>query len=206
MEREDLIGVATRKAAWIVGVSTQRLAAWDTHGLVSPGVSEPGASRMVRVYSVDDLVEAVIVKTLERRGHSLRQIHRVMKAHRSEEAPRPLKHLKWATDAGKIYVQYADGSWYGGRHPRQGVIPDVIDLDEIRATVCERALERVGEPGRVERRKGVMSNRPVFAGTRTPVEAVHTYMRRDIPDSEILEAFPHLEPDDLETARRLLPA
>jgi uncharacterized protein (DUF433 family) len=203
---DELIGVATKQAARVVGVSVQRLASWERHDLVVPHLSERIGPRTVRVYRLDDLVEACLVKALEDRGCSLRQVRRVVDAHRSAEAPRPLRHLRWATEGSRIYVQYPDGSWYGGHRPRQGVMRETLDLEEIRTRARDRALARAGTPGEIERRPRTMGRKPVFAGTRTPVATVQAYLREGIPDEEILEAFPHLRAADLETARRLLSA
>lgn len=105
-----------------------------------------------------------------------------------------------------VYVGFEDGNWVGGRHPKQGVIPEVIDLDEIRASTRRAAVRRQGRPGEVERRRGVLGRKPVFEGARTPVEAVAAYYRRGLSDAEVLEAFPHLSPNDLATARSTVSA
>lgn len=206
MVPDELIGVTTEQAAHVTGSTVRQLAAWQRSGLVVPHRSVQVGQRTVRVYRLNDLVEISIVKELEARGCTLRQIRRLVDAYESVDTPRPLRHLVWATDAGKIYVQFPDGSWFGGRVPNQGVISEVLDLERIRATVRERALTRPGEPGQIERRDRTMGRKMVFAGTRTPVDAVHAYMRRGIPDREILEAFPHLDVADLDAARELLSA
>jgi uncharacterized protein (DUF433 family) len=46
-----------------------------------------------------------------------------------------------------------------------------------------------------------LGHKPVFAGTRIPVAAVVTYLKRGLPVEEILEAFPQLTKADIEAAR-----
>ena len=46
-----------------------------------------------------------------------------------------------------------------------------------------------------------VGSKPVFAGTRVPVEAVESYLRRDVDDERILEALPQLAPADVAAAR-----
>jgi len=64
----------------------------------------------------------------------------------------------------------------------------------------------MGRPGAVERRRGVLGHKSVFEGTRTPVDAVAAYYRRGLSDAEVLEAFPHLNADDLGTVRSAVDA
>ena len=61
---------------------------------------------------------------------------------------------------------------------------------------------REHEAGHVERRRGVLGSKAVFAGTRVPVAAVETYLERGLSEERILEAFPELTREDVEAARR----
>jgi len=198
---DDLIGVTVERAASIIGVSVQKLATWERIGLVEPSVRAKVAARHVRIYGLSELVELRIVDELIKRGQPVRLVRRIVEAHRSSTIPHPLRELRWATDAGMVFVGFEDESWVGGRHPRQGVIPEVIDLDEIRSSTRDAALRRMGIPGAVEKRHGVLGRKSVFEGTRTPVDAVAAYYRRGFSDAEVLEAFPHLTADDLLVAR-----
>ena len=56
--------------------------------------------------------------------------------------------------------------------------------------------------GHIERHRGVLGGKPVFVGTRVPLAAVEPYLARGPPDERILEAFPDLTREDLESARR----
>lgn len=86
------------------------------------------------------------------------------------------------------------------------VISQVLDLEQIRATARRAAKERAGVPGEVEARRATLGSKPVFAGTRIPVAAVQAYLQRGVSDEEIFEAYPLLEPADIETARRMMHA
>jgi DNA-binding transcriptional MerR regulator len=146
---DDIIGATIERAASILGVSVQKVATWERIRLVAPRVHESVASRHVRIYGLSELVELRIVHDLTTRGQPVRVVRRIVEAHRSSTIPHPLRELRWATDAGMVYVGFEDGSWVGGRQPRQGVIPEVIDLDEIRASTRGAALRRLGTPGTV---------------------------------------------------------
>jgi uncharacterized protein (DUF433 family) len=204
-DSDELIGVTGQRAARIVGVDLRRLAIWERIGLAAPEARQRISGRYVRVYGLSDLVDLCVIRALQDRGMAIPHIRRVVEAHRSSVIPHPLRELRWAVDAGKIYVGFEDGSWVGGKNPRQGVMSETINLEEIRVTARAKAVERPPEDlGHVERRARTMGRKQVFAGTRTPVDAVHHYLRRGYPDAEILEAFPHLTSEDIAAARQLL--
>lgn len=204
---DELIGVATERAADLVGASVPQLAAWERSGLVRPEASAGGARRRLRLYGLDELVELCVVRTLLERDIDVAVIRRLVEAQRSFNVEAPLRELRWATDDRRVYVQEHNGRWVGGEAPAQGVMVEVIDLDVIRATMRRKATERPGEwAGQVERRDRVQGKKLVFKGTRTPVAAVQEYLRRGLTDERILDAFPHLKPDDIREAERQLQA
>jgi uncharacterized protein (DUF433 family) len=203
-DEQMLIGVTTERAAAITGVPVSRIAAWERIGLVIPEATRRVAGRLVRVFSLGDLVELSVARDLEARGVAIRTIRRVVEAHRNATS-QPLRRLRWATADKQVYVGFDDGSWVGGRQPMQGVFEETIDLEEIRVTAARKATERdASDIGRVERRPRTLGRKTVFAGTRTPVDAVLAYLRRGIGTSEILEAFPHLAEADVEAAAHSL--
>lgn len=64
----------------------------------------------------------------------------------------------------------------------------------------------VGYPddiGAVESRRGKLGSKDVFSGTRIPVAAVVEYIERGASDERILQGFPDLRSEDIDSARRL---
>lgn len=201
MDRDELIGVPIHAAARIGHTTQRRLNAWREQGLIVPAVTRRLSDRkVVHLYDFGQLVEIRVVRELEARDAKIRVIKALLDAVRSPEVPRPLRTLRWSVNAGEPFVEI-DGIPFGGRSPRQGVIPDSIDLEAIRTDIRSRLRERVGEPGAVERRRRTLGSQDLFAGTRIPVDAVVAFLRADADDDEILEAYPDLTPDDIEVAR-----
>lgn len=202
-----LVGVTTERAAKLAGISVTKLATWERIGLILPAVSRQLGGRRVRVFGLNDLVELRVARQLEDRGVGIRTVRRLVEAHRNHTLPHPLRQLRWATADGQVYVGYEDGNWVGGRHPMQGVLQDTIDLEEIRAGLLSSIGRRDEKMlGQVEQRSRTMGHKAVFAGTRTPVEAVLTYLRRGLPVETVLEAFPHLTREDVAAAELLASA
>jgi uncharacterized protein (DUF433 family) len=67
------------------------------------------------------------------------------------------------------------------------------------SAVAPRARELRGA---IEQGRKVLGSKPVFAGTRTPVEALFPYLQRRYNTERILKAFPHLSREDVQSARR----
>jgi uncharacterized protein (DUF433 family)/DNA-binding transcriptional MerR regulator len=203
MSDDALIGVTRRTAARVIGIDERRLISWNTNGLVYPSQQARFGRRHSWIYGLEDLVQGKIVRVLEERGIDIRVIRKVVEAVRTSTDPTPLSSLRWATDmpATEVYVGYPDDSWVGGRLPGQTVIPEVLNLDEIRSEARRAVGRPVDSVGKIECRRGALGSAPVFAGTRVPVETVRRYFAQQIPDVEILEAFPSLKPADLDAAR-----
>ncbi|HDK44797.1 MAG TPA: DUF433 domain-containing protein [Actinobacteria bacterium] len=74
----------------------------------------------------------------------------------------------------------------------------VIDLQAIRSRVQGRLRRSAAHAGVVEKRRKVQASKPVFRGTRVPVEAVRRYLKAGKTTQEILDAFPSLTEDDIQ--------
>jgi uncharacterized protein (DUF433 family) len=55
---------------------------------------------------------------------------------------------------------------------------------------------------RVERNPRVMMGKPVFRGTRIPVELILRKLSEGASEADLLDAYPRLSPDDIRAALR----
>lgn len=200
---EEQVAVSERHAAAMSGFSVRRLRAWDARGLVAPSIKRQLSERnTVRLYTFDDLVELLVANALLDAGRSPRQIRRVVEHLQDRSYKAPLRELRFAVDGDRIYFQHPEGVWEGDQAPDQVVLYQVLDLEAIKARIRRSVRpSREREAGNVERHRGVLGSKAVFAGTRVPVAAVEAYLERGLPDERILEAFPELTRDDVEAAR-----
>lgn len=202
---DELIGVSRSTAARVIGINERRLQAWNHRGLVSPSLVTELGSRSIWTFSLEDLVQGRVVKELEDRGISVRHIRRVVEAVRSSTHPRPLASLIWGVAGNEVFVGYPDDSWVGDRRPDQNVLIETLDLETIRGDARRAAQQRRPENvGAVESRRGKLGSKDVFAGTRIPISAVVEYIERGASDERILQGFPDLRSEDLDTVRRLV--
>jgi uncharacterized protein (DUF433 family) len=132
---------------------------------------------------------------------SLQHIRRVVAHLRSRGYSEPLRELTWATLGREIYFQHRDGSWEGDLHPDQIVLRETITLDPLAARINRAAHERGGRAGQIVTRRSVMGNKPIFAGTRIPVEAVQRYLEAGYGPEQIIKEYPELTLADIDAAR-----
>lgn len=200
---DQLIMLPESKVAATAHVTTRRVRHWDAMSIVSPTVVRAiGPRTIVRLYGWQESVELLLVADFIERGVPITQVSRVLVRLRDLGHDQPLRQVQFATAGNELYFRFDDGGWEGGRAPGQGVIHEVIDLELIHARVREAATpSRIGRVGQVERRRGVLGSRPVFAGTRIPLATVQRYIAAGFDDERILRSFPDLDPEDVRSVR-----
>ncbi len=199
---DDELMVPDKRAAEIADISVNRLRYWDKTGLVSPDTERRITQRnVVRLYSLGSLVELVVASELRRQGVSLQHIRTIIRRLRSRyEAP--LRQVRFARAGERLLFQHDDGTWEDTRRPYQGVMWQVIDLRAVRAKVRERMRRSEENVGVVAKQRKVLGSKPVFLGTRVPVEAVERYLDEGKTVDEILRAFPTLTREDVAEAQK----
>lgn len=205
MVGDERLALPASVAARATGATERQINYWADTGLVVPAVERRvGKNRRVRLWGFQELVELGVVVQLQHRSISKQELRRVIADVRSRRSiDRPLLTLKFGVDtnSGNLYYIDPDGYMEAAQRPGQGVLEETIDLEEIRQRIS-RARERSHEHhGKVVRRRGLKSSKPVFAGTRTPIEVLRPYFDRGYSTDRILQAFPHLNEDDLAAAR-----
>jgi uncharacterized protein (DUF433 family) len=151
----------------------------------------------VRLYEFVELLALMVAAELRARGVSLQHIRQIVAHLLQRGYDQPLTQLRFATVGGQVYFQHSDGEWEGDIKPDQLVLHQVLDLDLIRRRIVDCMNRSEDEPGQVERRRGVLGGKPVFAGTRVPVDTVRRYLAAGRSPGDILEAFPVLNRADI---------
>lgn len=208
-EVDDLVAMPLAGAARLAGVSERQLNYWDENGLLSPGVRRRLSPRNhVRLYDFQDLLELLVIKALQDANAHTRVIRRVVEHLRSRGYERPLTELRFAVVGKRVYFQHPDGSGEGDAAPDQVVLWQVLQLEPLRQRIRDAASghRHPDLAGEVVKQRGTLGSKAVFAGTRTPVEALWPYLRRGYSTEDILRAFPHLSERDVDAARGAMPA
>jgi uncharacterized protein (DUF433 family) len=199
---DDLIVLPPERAARLAGISRRQLAYWDLRGLVGPGITRRLSVRgNVQLYTFTDLVCLCVLAQIRHR-FSLQRMRQVVTHLRSRGYGQPLAELKFAVRGRhEIYFQHPDGEWEGELRPDQIVVREVIDLDQVRATVRAATRRASSDFGRVERQRGRRASKEVFAGTRLPVATVVGWLQNGFTTDQVIEAYPDLTQADVQRAR-----
>jgi len=200
---EDALAVSDKQAVKLAGISMRQLRYWEQVGLIVPSISEQISPRnTVRLYSFQDLLELLVAAELRHRpGISLQHIQRLVAHLRARDFDAPLRELKFATRGSEIYIQYPDGTWSGDSAPDQLIYHQVLALDEVGAKIQTLRDRDPATAGHVVKRRGVHGSKPIFAGTRIPVDTVQRYLQAGYGTKAIILEYPSLTPADIEVAR-----
>jgi DNA-binding transcriptional MerR regulator len=199
------LAMPAERAARLAGVSARQLAYWESKGLLRPSiVLRLGPRSNVRLYSFTDLLQLLVVAEL-RGYYPLQQIRRLIEHMRSRGYSEPLRELRFSRLGKEIFVQHPDGAWEGDLQPDQIVFEHVVRLGPLAQRVWQEAGRSESQVGAIERRRGRLGSKPVFAGTRIPVETVRQYLERGYSTAAVIEAFPTLTPQDVDAARQKQP-
>lgn len=193
--------VPGERAARIAGIPRRKLAYWEKTRVVEPNYHRRLSPRVsIRLYDLQRLSDLLVAVELRRREISLQHIREVL-AHLRARGYR-ISALNYQVVGNEILYQDADEPWEGSRKRYQPLLPDVLDLEPIKLKVQEatRTERREVDAGRVVKVRNVISSKPVFAGTRIPVEAVWEYLDYGKTPDEIREAYPRLTQADLDKA------
>lgn len=199
---ENVIALFTiDQAARLTGVSRRQLASWDRDGFFTPSVSDGERAAYARLYSFRDLLSLKVLNQL--RNHT-----RVSMDH-LREVKRDLAHLgedMWVKSTlfllGKnVVIQRDDDTRHeAGTGQEVFQIPLRVIVGGMRERIREMNKRGSDEIGHIERTRGIVSNKPVIAGTRIPVSAIKEFAEAGYSVEQILKEYPSLERADVEAA------
>jgi uncharacterized protein (DUF433 family) len=194
--------VPEKQAAAIAKITRRKLRYWDEVGLISPSVRRRLGRKVVRLYTLDEVLQLSVAGWL-RDSLSLQQIRKIVRQ-QGVTYDSPLSELCFAEHNGEIYLQHPDGTWEANKPRGQGVVSGAIPLKRFRRSIDDATHRPAELCGRVEKRRGALGSKPVFAGTRVPVSAVQEYLRRGYDPIDILKEYPSLTAEDVDAARERL--
>lgn len=198
---DDLITLPDERAADLAGVTDRQLRYWETTDLIVPSVRRSfSLRRNVRLYRFTDLMSLLVAAELRTRSFSVQHIRKVVRHLQSRGYPEPLHQLVFATAGKSIFFQHPDGSWEDDVRADQLVLIETIQLEPIRARIRAAVRRPASSYGHIESHRGRMGSKPVFAGTRIPVENIRRRLEHGFSEREIIEAFPDLTRKDIKAA------
>lgn len=204
MSEAEVVAFSADQVSRLTGISPHQLRYWEQTGFFVP--ERPPRARSTRIYSFRDLVGLYTIGRLRKDYRfSLQELRPIGDyLHRHHATP-------WAS---LTFYLLPDSRRFAFRDPETGDFVDVrppsgqtlvpFEMQRIAEDVKERVRElsrrKPEQLGRVERRRRVIGNAPVLAGTRVPTLAVWSFHEAGYSNEEILREFPTLTLEDIEAA------
>ncbi len=200
MINTSLAAFTTKEAERLTGLTPRRLQYWDETDFIRPSVAARGGRGLPRLYGFRDLVQLRVAAQLRDRL-SLQALRR-LKAALDLDAPFAEVRFALLPDDDVVYIG-PEGHYEAARAPGQIVLEFAVPIREIKSTL-ERDVAKLRQrhgTGRIERRRRVLGNQTVFAGTRIRPEAIVGLLNDGWDEKRILAEYPDLRPPDIKAAR-----
>jgi len=187
----------------LTGVSVRQLRYWDKTGFFSPSLGDPDRRLPYsRMYSFRDLICLQVISAIRNNAKvplpHLREVKEEL-AHMGDDV--------WAKTTlylhnKKVVFVNPDTNEKEEIVSGQGILR--IPLEVVRSDMLaevKKVRERdSADIGRVVRKRNVVRNQPIIAGTRVPVSSVKAFAEAGYSVDEIRQEYPHLTSEDIEAA------
>lgn len=186
----------------ITGLTERQLAYWDKTGFFRPQYAgEDRRSPFSRIYSFADLVGLRTLSVL-RNGHNvtMHELKRVA-ARLSGLSNHPWSEIRFGVWKRKVQWLEPDTGLPAGITDGQYLMVEMFDIiAEMRDEVVRARTRSPDEYGQVTKRRFVVHNQPVVAGTRIPVRSIVRFAAAGYSAEQIVLEYPTLTIGDVEAA------
>ena len=197
---------SSQQACRLTGLTTRQLSYWDNIGFFPPAYADDDRGRPFgRIYSFKDVVALRALAVLRNKYRLPLQQLRDFGRRLSQQYSEPWSALVFHIRGQQLfYDDPASGARMSASSPGQTAIPlEMRSVEDEMALEVARLRERTpDECGKIVHHRYVMSNKPVFAGTRIPVEAILSFHHAGYTVDQIIREYPNLTPADIEAAIR----
>lgn len=181
----------------LTGISKRQLQYWDRQGFFAPSLAyEDRRVAYSRLYSFRDIVSLKVLNALRNEAH-------VPLAHLREVKDK-LAHLGddvWAKTTLYVLnrkVVLDNEEVVSGQGVLQ--IPLQVVAGDMRKAVAELNQRDTSQVGQLSRKRGLVRNQTVIAGTRIPVRSIKAFAHAGYSTEEIIREYPSLTADDVRAA------
>lgn len=198
------------EAGRIAGVSGSTIGQWARRGYIRSSQSGPGV--LPRVYSYQDIAEAMVVHELVDRGVPPKEIHTSiehLREHRGDwpltEARGPLATADLAAGNSRplLVMDDDDGLYDVGRSPSQRIL-EAGNLRQIAVDLSRGgwAARELPDLRRIEINPDVIGGRPSIRGRRIPAQLVAELAATPAGRQVLAIDYDDLDPEDIRDAER----
>jgi uncharacterized protein (DUF433 family) len=204
--QQEVLAFSADQVRKLTGLTVRQLRYWDHTEFFSPEHA-PGyrSGAFTRIYSFRDVVGLSAIATLRNEHQFPLQKLRLVGAYLKRFHDTPWASLALYVAGREIlFREPGRPEPYTSTSSPDQVVFSTIELQEVARNVQSRAerLRRRQEDqvGQVERRRHVVRNLPVLAGTRVPTSAIWNLRAAGYTTEQILREYPRLQPPDVTAA------
>ena len=182
----------------LAGVSGQTIGQWARRGYIRSSQS----GEIPRVYSYQDVAEAMVVHELLDRGMTHAQIRRTIASIRERWGDEwPLTNAPLYTSSGHVSVEADEAHYDVGERGWQQFTPDENDLRRIASQLHRGgwAARELPKLEHIEVDPERLSGRPVIRGTRVPAELVAELAEKPDGRQELRDGY-EVEDEEIDDA------
>lgn len=185
----------------LTGLSRRQLAYWDKTNFFSPTHRDAECrGSNCRVYSFRDLVGLRTLAMLRSHGVSLQELRKVGSWLRRYDSE-PWSRLRFLTAGGKVYIQEPGAEAILRASEPAGQAAIAWNLASIAAETQQMLTSRSQKQvGTIDRRRSVLNNAVVIAGTRIPTSIVYDFHKAGYSAAAIIDEYPQLGEEDIRAA------
>ncbi len=193
------------QAARLAGATERQVSYWANTGVLEPSILHDRSGRPhVYLYSFEDVVGLRTLSILRNKHRFSLQGLRKAGALLEGCSGRPWSELRfWVRGRDLFNTDPNSGVVISSDSRKQSTVK--IELEQVASQVREDASRIIKrdpkDAGRVERRRTVQRNQPVFRGTRVPVVSITNLIDSGYSTQAILDEFPSLFEADVRAAR-----
>ena len=199
---ETVISAFTdEQTARLTGLSVQQLRNWDRTGFFHPSLASNNRRRAFsRIYTFSDLLSLQVLKRLRKdMGCSLQHLREVkMKLEALEDADWANTTLFVLNKKVVFHDKNRDEFYEPVSQQKVLRIPLRVVHSDMRKAVKGLWKRNEDEIGQISKKRRVVHQEPVFAGTRITVRSVVDFWEAGYSVDDILREFPTLTERDIE--------
>jgi uncharacterized protein (DUF433 family) len=201
METSVITGFTEAQAARLTGVSLRQMRYWAADGFFAPSLATPDLPHL-RLYSFRDLVSLKVLNQLRNKEKIPLQELRRTKRGLSELGERLWGETTLYVLGKRVVFHNPATGRLEEAATGQGVlkIPLKVVTGDIQKAVDAMRQRRPESIGKIERKRGVVQNQPVIAGTRIPVSSIRAFADAGYSPEAIRKQYPSLTIDDIKAA------
>ncbi len=198
----EIVAFTAEQVCRLTRLSARQLTYWDKTEFFSPTTIQ-GQRAFSRIYSFRDVVGLRTIGILRNDHQVPLQELRKVGAWLSDHYEAPWSRLRFALNGRRVvFFDPETGEALEAREGRQAAIEVTLQVvaDDMSAAAAKLRERTKADLGKISRKRYIVRNAYVIAGTRIPTEGIWNFHRAGYDTNAILYEYPRLTAKDVRAA------